>query len=70
MWKYTTLEMDMNKALIDKFKKYAKIGGDTLYPFRYCRGIVPDIYDIWYFGICLLPDVICRYQCRYAHLGE
>ena len=27
MWKYTTLEMDMNKALIDKFKKYAKIGG-------------------------------------------
>ncbi len=27
MWKYTTLEMGMNKALIGKFKKYAKIGG-------------------------------------------
>lgn len=27
MWKYTTLEMDINKTLIDKFKKYAKIGG-------------------------------------------
>jgi len=27
MWKYTTLEMDMNKTLIDKFKKYAKVGG-------------------------------------------
>jgi len=27
MWKYTTLEMDMNKTLIDKFKKYSKVGG-------------------------------------------
>ena len=27
MWKYTTLEMDMNKALVDKFKKYSKVGG-------------------------------------------
>ena len=27
MWKYTTLEMDMNKTLVDKFKKYSKIGG-------------------------------------------
>ena len=27
MWKYTTLEMSMNKTLIDTFKKYAKIGG-------------------------------------------
>ncbi len=27
MWKYTTLEMDMNKTLVDKFKKYSKVGG-------------------------------------------
>jgi len=27
MWKYTGFEIGMNKALIDRFKKYAKIGG-------------------------------------------
>ena len=27
MWKYTTLEINANKALVDKFKKYAKVGG-------------------------------------------
>jgi len=27
MWKYTTPEIDLNRALVDKFKKYAKIGG-------------------------------------------
>jgi len=27
MWKYTSLEIEMNKALINKFKKYSKIGG-------------------------------------------
>jgi len=27
MWQHTTLEMDINKALVEKFKKYAKLGG-------------------------------------------
>ncbi|HFU77849.1 MAG TPA: DUF4225 domain-containing protein [Epsilonproteobacteria bacterium] len=27
MWKYTSLEMRMNKEMLDKFKKYSKIGG-------------------------------------------
>ncbi|MCF6309988.1 MAG: DUF308 domain-containing protein [Sulfurimonas sp.] len=27
MWKYTPLQMDINKVLVDKFKKYAKVGG-------------------------------------------
>ena len=30
MWKHTTFEMNINKVLIEKFKKYAKVGGAVL----------------------------------------
>jgi len=43
MWKYTTLEMDMNKALVEKFKKYAKIGG-VLFILLGIIGIVFPIF--------------------------